>query len=209
MNTAQTSILRTEASAQVLTVPPIALAEGCTVLFWKRRSTKETPVAQENMYRGMVIEYDKIKVPDDACKSTFSRLLQATISSLAQEMFTAWAAENITAPIYTGAAINVNSVLSFYAEQKQREVIDAKQIAEWLPKSATWGTLSEKQKAVWLKLMPKIAAPAYRNVGISPTSAGTAILRFADEDAEHPVCCFLLQRLTNIAAVTTDLSEGM
>jgi len=192
------------ASAHVFTRPPVALADGCHLVSWSRRSTKANPVAEAERYRGIIIEASAVTVPPDACGSKFLRLVQHTINGLADAMFTAWAKDNIHATSYDGASITTDSVLTYWAEQRQRETIDAAAITEWLKQSATLASFdNEKQRAAWLAIMPKLAAPGYRGA-LKPDQASTAILRIKEEDTDHAVCAFIMQRLTNIMTPAED-----
>ena len=193
-------------SAQIHTRPPVAITEGATIVAWARRSTEKNKISEAERYRGIVVQAASITPPADACASKFQRLLSATVAKLAEDQFTAWCKQdgNMMKAAYDGPAITVDSALMHWAEQKQRESIDGAAITAWLKQSATFAAFeNDKQRAAWLTIMPKLAAPSYRQA-LKPDQAQTAILRIADADAEHAVCQFLMQRLSNIMTPAED-----
>jgi len=196
------------ASTQVYSTPLVNVAEGNTVIAWSRRSTTANPVKQEERYRAVVVSAASLAVPADACSSKFARLLQSTINGLAEGMFQNWAKDNIQAPQYDGAPITVDNVLMHWADQKQRETIDAAAVLAWLKASATWPTLeTEARQKAWEAKLPKIAAPSYKGT-FSAKEAAIMIARIQEADAESPVGLFVVQRL-NIILGTADQSDAL
>lgn len=194
-------------SLHVFTRPPVAVREDARIVAWSRRSTEKNPVPEAERYRGIVVAASALKVPDDACASKFQRLLAATVHKLADEMFTAWCKQdgNLMKAEYDGASLDTDSVLNYWAEERQRETIDGAAITAWLKQSATLAAMEagSAQHKAWLAIMPKLAAPGYKGA-LKPEQASAAILRIKDEDAEHAVCAFIMQRLTNIIEGTAD-----
>lgn len=185
------------ASLQVYSTPPVHLHESCMLVSWSRRSTKQNPVDASERYRGIVIDRSALAIAPDACSSKFQRLLQSTIHNLADSMFQGWATDNMSTVQYDGAPITVDNVLAFWADKKQREVIDGAAVLAWLEASKTWAALTETQRAAWKMKLPKIAAPSYKG-SFSTGEAAKIMARFDEEDADTPTGLFICQRLNNI-----------
>lgn len=184
---------------QVFTAPQ-KIAAPMLAIEWKRRSTTANPVAEANRYRAIVVHESALAIGTDACASKFQVLLQRTIHDLASTMLAAELAETDKREVYA-SKYTVNGVLAYWSEEKRRQTIDKDAVIAWLKTSATFEALpSDAIRTTWLATLPKLAAPAYRQVlGQNAADKAARILsRFATEDAEHPVCVFLSERLSNI-----------
>ena len=182
---------------QVVSTPPAKVAEFEHVISWSRRSTDKTPVKESERYRGIVVPKSQLKVPDDAAVSKFHRLIQATIDDLADTMFRVWVAEHMASTECDSSRFTVDNVLAFWAEERQRQLVDGAQIVEFLTKSATFKKFDAAKKQVWLSKLPKIAAPSYKNT-FTKEQAASVLAQFADDDLQHTVCAFIAQRCNNI-----------
>ena len=185
------------ATVQIVSVPPTKIADTEHVVSWERRSTEKNPVAQDQRYRGVVIPAAALKVPDDACKSKFAMLLQSTIHRLADASFTAWVKDKMQETQMPAALLTVDAVLAYWAEEKQRQSVDGDKILAWLPTSELWKVLNEKQQITWKTLLPKVAAPSYKQI-IKQDEAAVIITRIPEADHQHPVAVFILQRCNNV-----------
>ena len=175
-----------------------------------RRSTDKNPVPEHLRYRAIHVPESAMAIASDACQSKFSRLLQTTIHDLASKMF----AEEIKAEDkreVDAARYSLDGILAYWAEEKQRQQIDAEAIKAWLLASATYAGLDSKKQKAWLELVPKLHATRYRAV-LGPTlekqkTAATVLLaRLQDADLEHPVCMFIADRMN--ATLDATESEG-
>lgn len=185
------------ASKQVYSTPPVHLSDACMLVSWSRRSTKQNPIEASERYRGIVVDKAALAVAPDACSSKFQRLLQSTLHTLADGAFQAWATDNMAAVEYDGAAITVDSVLSFWADKKAKETIDAAAVLAWLESSETYKNLNDAQRAVWKVKVPKIAAPSYKG-SFTTGEAAKIVARITEADAETATGLFIVQRLNNI-----------
>ena len=194
------------ATVQIVSVPPVKVADTDRVVSWSRRSTEKTPVVAEMRYRAVIVPAASLKVPDDACRSKFASLLQSTIHDLADARFQAHIKDQMHATEMPAALLSLDNVLAFWAEEKQRATVDAAKIIEWLKASATFKTLSLAQQAGWLNRLPKIAAPSYKGL-INKEQAAAIISKISEDDTEHAVCVFCMTRLNNILGEesTTDV----
>lgn len=192
----------TRATVQIVSVPPVKVADDEQVIAWSRRSTDKTPVPAEQRYRGIVIKRAALAVPTDAASSKFHRVLQATINDLAEAMFVAWVKDNMHTLEYEVSRMTLDNVLTFWAEEKQRTAIDGDKIVEWLKESATLKVMPEAKKKVWLSKIPKIAAPSYKQT-FTKEQAAAIVAQIAEADVEHPAAVFVLQRANNILSQET------
>lgn len=185
------------AQLQVVSTPPLKLADTQMMVKWSRRSTEKNPVADTERYRGVCIDKKVLAIPHDACHSPYYALLQSTIHELADGAFTAWVKENMHSVKMDAARLSIDAVLAFWAEKKESETIDAAAIVEFLKASATCKAFSAEKKAAWLQRVPKIAAPAYKNI-FSKKDAAAIAAQIVDADLEHPAALFIVQRANNI-----------
>lgn len=188
---------------QVVSTPPLKLAEDEHTIEWSRRSTDKNPVATSERYRGVVIKRSALAVPADACSSKFSRLLQQTVNSLADAHFTTWVKDRMSETQIPAALLTLDSVLAYWAEEKQRTSIDGSAITAFLQQCKTFATLNAEQRKGWLNKLPKIAAPAYKQL-FTQEQAATIVSRIVDEDTEHPAAVFIIQRCNNILNATSE-----
>jgi len=185
---------------QVVSTPPSKVEEGSMVIEWSRRSTDKNPLPEAQRYRGIVIPASQLKVPDDSASSKFLRLLQGTIHDLAQALFVEKIKDQMEAIQIDGAAFTVDLVLAYWAEEKQRQSVDAAKITEWLKSSATFKVLNDAQKKGWLEKVPKIAAPSYQGI-IRQGEAAAIVSRIVEEDLQHPIAIFILTRANKILSL--------
>jgi hypothetical protein len=134
--------------------------------------------------------------------SKFAVLLQSTVYDLAQEKFKqAMIASDYAAKEINPSHYGIDEVLAFWAEKKEAEKIDAKQISAWLLASDTFkqeqfaeGTGKYK---VWTSQLPKIAAPAFRGC-FDKDNAASILAQLLDSDVDTPIGGFIAQRLADI-----------
>ena len=138
---------------QIVSTPALKIADSERVIAWARRSTEKTPVAVEQRYRAVTIKADSLKIPLDTCSSKFYTLLQSTVHDLADVRFQAWVKDNMNEIEMESDILSLDSVLAFWAAEKQRMVVDGEQIKLWLLKSETYENLSESQKLVWARTL--------------------------------------------------------
>ena len=185
--------------AQITTVVPTKLKPDHITISWSRRSTEKNPVAEHERYRGIEVPASLLAIEAADCRSKFSQLLQSTIHSLADAKFTHWLKDNMQAKEVDPQLFSLDSVLTYWAEEKQRAAIDGDKVLAWLKESATLKALEEGKRDAWLKLLPKIAAPNYRNSGsFTAKSASTIVAKIDAADTEHPVCIFVMTRCNAI-----------
>lgn len=182
---------------QVISTPPAKLEDGMQLVSWSRRSTEKNPVDAANRFRGVVQSASVLQLPDGSTTSKFSKLLQNTINELADARFTAWVKDNMMATAMPASFTSMDSVLAFYAEEKQRAVMDGAKILTWLKASPTFAALNEKQQKSWLEKMPKMAAPSYAGL-FSRENAATVISRIHADDLEAPEAMFIMERCNKI-----------
>lgn len=189
----------TTAVAQITSVAPTVVKPDHITISWARRSTEKNPVKESERYRGIEVAASLLAIEPQDCRSKFTQLLQSTIHSLADAKFTAWVKDNMAATEVAIEQFNLDNVLLFWAEEKQRAAIDADKVTAWLKDSATLKALPEAKRDSWLKLLPKIAAPNYRVSGnFTPASAATIVAKIAEEDTDHPVCIFVMTRCNSV-----------
>lgn len=188
---------------QVTSTPPIKVADADMVVCWARRSTTANPVSTTQRYRGTMIPRAKLAIPSDKCSSQFYMLLQSTIHGLADACFTAYIRERMDDVTIPAAVLTLDNVLAFWAEEKQRQVVDAEKITAWLPKSETWKALTDVQRKAWASKLPKIAAPSYA-LAFTKENAAAIITKIATEDMEHPIALFIATRCTNVINKETE-----
>lgn len=199
MSTSTTDNTRTDTAEtlQIISTPPLQVAETDMVVCWSRRSTEKNPVAAAERYRGVTIKRAVLAVPAEKCNSAFHALLQSTIHNLADAAFTAWVKDKMQETQAPTSLLTLNNVLAFWAEEKQRQVIDGEKIAEWLKTSATYASLNEQQKKGWLNKLPKIAAPSYA-MAFAKEQAAAIVSKLHADDLEHPACVFVAMRCNNV-----------
>lgn len=189
----------TQATFPILSVPPTVLDTATHQLVsWARRSTDKNPVPAHERFRGVVIP--RLLVPSDACTSKFSRLLQATIDSLADGAFTEWVRSRMSALAVPQHLLTLDAILAFWAEEKQRATIDSEKLTAWLKQSATFAALPKERASVWLVKVPKIAAPSYRQ-NFTKGQAAAIVGAIVDADLDAPEAIFILQRCNNVLTV--------
>lgn len=191
-------------TVQVVSVAPSTTPDHHMVLRMSRRSTKENPVKTEERYRAIIIHSAQLQLPDGATTSKFAALLQATIHDLAEKKFAAWAVENLSATQVDPLMFNLDTVISYWAEEKRASQIDGKKIEEWLKGSKTYEALSEETKKVWLAKIPKIAAPSYGGL-FTKQQAATIMSKMHADDLEHTCAAFIASRCNKI--ITTEAVE--
>jgi hypothetical protein len=187
----------TEATVQIVSTPPLKVADAEIVVCWSRRSTEKNPVEVTQRYRGVVIPRAMLEVPADSVSSKFQKLLQFTIYDLADKKLTEYVKDRmheITMPL---ALLSLDSILAFWAEEKQRQSIDAEKITEWLKQSKTLAALPAATQKVWLVKLPKIAAPSYK-LQWKQGEAAAVISKLHAEELEHPVAVFIATRCNNV-----------
>jgi hypothetical protein len=182
--------------APIFTVPQ-TLTDNQIAVIWSRRSTDKNPVAAENRYRAVVLPASRLQLPDGACTSKFQSLLQSTIHQLAETKLQADLKDGMHLREVPEASLSLDAVLSFWAEEKQRQVIDASAISKWLAESATFASLNPAQQAVWKTQLPKIAAPSYAMI-FNAEMAAVIVSKIADADLEHPAALFVCQRCNSV-----------
>lgn len=185
------------AMLQVVSTPPLQVKETERVVAWSRRSTEKTPVKESERYRGTVVPANLLAIPDAACSSKFQRLLQATVYDLADAKFAEYTKERMMETEMPVGLLSLDSILSYWAEEKQRQLIDGEKIIAWLKQSKTFAALNDKQKVGWLREVPKIAAPGYK-MQWQKKDAAAVVAKLHDEELEHPVAVFIATRCNNI-----------
>ena len=189
----------TQAEFPILSVAPSTLDTATHQLVsWARRSTDKTPGPANERFRGCVIP--RLLIPDAACTSKFSRLLQATIDGLADGVFTDWVRTRMSALAIPQHLLTLDAVLLFWAEEKERVAIDSEKITTWLKQSASLAALPPAKRAAWLSKVPKIAAPSYRQ-NFSKGQAAAIVGAIVDADLESPEAIFILQRCNSVLTV--------
>jgi predicted flavoprotein YhiN len=197
MTTANTLVIDTGANLQVVSTPPVKIKETERVVAWKRRSTEKNPVAESERYRGVVIHADNLLIAADACTSKFHRLLQETIYSLADAAFQGYIEERMHEVEMPASKLSLDSVLAYWAEEKQKQTIDGEKITAWLKTSKTLAALPKATATIWLNKVPKIAAPSYKQ-NFSEAQAAAMVSKLHADEIEHPVAQFIAQRCNNI-----------
>lgn len=194
---------------QVSSVVPASFDERAFFLVaMDRRSTDANPCAAHERHRSILVARSALQVPPDRAHSQFYALLQSTILKLAEGMFAAWAKVNLAATEYPSAKMTLDSVLAYWAEEKQRESIDGAKILAWLAASATLAALAPAKQAVWKSKIPKIAAPSYRQ-NFSKDQALAILAQLADSDAAHACAIFIAQRCQNIIDAPDSQEEAL
>ena len=192
----------------IVSTPALKVGDDEKVISWARRSTEKTPVAVDQRYRGVTLKASALKVPNEACNSKFHMLLQNTVYDLANARFIDWVKDNMMQHEMDEELLTLDSVLMFWAEERQRQVIDGDSIKAWLLKSYTYTqNLGEKQQLAWARTVPKIAAPGYRGL-IAKDIANAILAKIAEEDHEHPACVFIMQRLNNITEAAPEDADA-
>lgn len=186
-------------SIQIVSVAPATTPENHTTVSWIRRSTATNPVATEQRYRGVTIHSSLLQIPDGSTTSKFSTLLQNTIYDLAAAKFQDYIKERMHETTMPEAVLSLDSVLAFWAEEKQRQTVDAEKITAWLKGSETLAALPANAQTVWLTKLPKIAAPSYRNL-FTKAQAAAIVSKIADSDLESPIAAFIANRCNVIIA---------
>lgn len=192
---------------QVVSTPSLKVADTEHVISWSRRSTEKTPVAETERYRAVTVSKDSLKVPHDACNSTFYALLQSTVHKLADASFAAWATDNMMATSVDAARFSLPQILAFWADKKAAETVDAAKIVAFLKTSATLASLPEKLQAVWLSKLPKIAAPSYKQT-FTKEQCAAIVAKIVEADTDNAVCIFIMQRANNVIAAV-EVSEEL
>jgi hypothetical protein len=193
---------------QVVSVPPLKVADTERVVSWSRRNTEKTPVPETERYRAVVVAASTLKVPNDACHSPFYSLLQSTIHDLADATFQAWVRDNMLATTMDAGRLSLDKVLAFWAEEKQRTTVDAEKIIAFLKTSATFKGFATNKQKTWLHRIPKIAAPAYRG-SIDQEDAAAIIAQIHDDDLADPVAVYIIQRCNNILTGDKSAKEAL
>lgn len=203
MNAQNTIETTTAAALQVTSTPPLKVADADMVVNWSRRSTTANPVDTANRYRGVTIPRAKLAIPAEKCSSQFYMLLQSTIHGLADACFQAYIKDRMQETTIPAHVLTLDNVLAYWAEEKQRQVVDADKIAAWLPTSETWKALNDTQRKAWANKLPKIAAPSYA-LAFTKENAAAIITKIAAEDMENPIALFIATRCTNIINKETE-----
>jgi hypothetical protein len=191
-------------TTQVVSVEPTSVPEGMQLISWARRSTEKTPVKDTERFRGILVPVTNLRVPQDACISKFYKLLQQTVYELADAKFKAWVSDDRMHETQCPAALfNLDSVLAYWAEERQRQSIDGEKISLWLKESATFAALSAQAREVWKRQLPKMAAPAYRNI-FNKGQCASIISKIADADLEHKVVAFIVTRCNAIISTPSE-----
>lgn len=194
------------ATLAVVTVAPAKLADNEHLISWTGRSTEKNPLDATNRFRGIVVHSATLAIPDGATTSKFSKLLQETIHKLADAKFSADIKDQMTASTVQAAAYSLDAVLAYWAEEKQRQVIDGAKIIDWLKQSATYQALDAAKQKVWLSIVPKMAAPSYSNI-FTTAQAAAIVAKIADADTDHPIALFIATRCNNIINKLTQEAE--
>lgn len=202
MTTSTTIETSTSTSYRVLSVPPAKLADTEMVIAWSRRSTDKNPVSAEERFRGIVLPKSVLALPHEACSSKFYNLLQITLWNLADGMFTSWVRDNMLNTDYEVHRMTIDNVLAFWAEERQRNTIDAAKIVEFLKQSKTLAGFAPALQAVWLNKLPKIAAPSYKQT-FSREQAAAIVSKLHEDDLDNEVCLFIMQRANNVISAET------
>lgn len=170
---------------------PGFLAVTCTA-----RETKGKTIPPEQRCRSIILPESHLLVPVGQCAPKFLDILNAELHSLARKRLeAAW--EDGDQREISSDAFTIDALLAFFAAKTAATGIDGDAIAAWLKQSATFAALPDDAiKASWLLRLPKLAAPAYRQaLGSQPAqAAATIIQRIAADDADHPVCKFIISR---------------
>jgi hypothetical protein len=196
--------LGTGSTVQIISTPPVGgIKDGTTLVSWSRRSTEKNPVPTAERYRGVVIPAANLALPDGATTSKFSRLLQSTIYDLAAGKFQAYITDRMFEATMPTAVLTLDSVIAFWAEEKQRQTIDAAKITDFLKSSETIKTLPENTAKVWISKVPRIAAPSYKNL-FSKEQAAVIISKLADADNHSPIYDFIVTRCNNIISEVSE-----
>lgn len=210
--TAQTTdSTSTEAPAKMLpisTVAPLNIPDTDMIVSWTRRSTTANPVANENRYRGVIVNRSTLALPDGSTTSKFTALLQSTIHALADKKFQALMQEDggMQLKEIPASSLTLDSVLTYWAAERQNNQIDNAKLTAWLTASKTLEALPEATRKVWLTKLPKIAAPGYQNL-FTKEQAATIISRLNAEELEAPEAEFIVTRC-NAIIVKPELSEA-
>lgn len=210
-NLAELSIA-TATTLQVFTTPQEVKAPMLAIE-WRRRSTKQNPIAEANRYRAILVNEAAVTIAPSDCASKFAKLLQSTIHDLASKMLADELGETDKREVQA-ARYTINGIMAHWAEEKKRQTIDAAAITEWLKQSKTFASLNANQQTAWLTAMPKMAAPAYRNCLGSgdrgKAAAAVALSRLHADDTDNAVCQFLAERLGNImSAEEADVADSL
>lgn len=184
-------------SVQIVSVPPVKVEDGKKLVSWSRRSTTANPVTATERFRGVLVSEAALRLPDGATTSKFERLLQSTIDSLADAKFQDYIKDRMLETSMPAAVLTIDSVMAYWAEERQRQTIDGAKISDWLKTSATAAALTPAQSKAWQSKLPKLAAPSYR-LNFSKTQAAAIVSKLADADLENPVCIFIATRCNNI-----------
>lgn len=184
-------------TVQVTSVAPATIPDNHTLIVMSRRSTKENPVATADRYRAIMVHSAQLALPDGATVSKFAALLQATIADLADKKFSAWAKENLLVTQVDPAMFNLDAVITYWAEEKRAAQIDGAKLAAWLVTSETYKALAESTQKIWLKEIPKMAAPSYGNI-FSKSAAATIVSKINEADHEHACAQFIMARCNKI-----------
>jgi len=185
----------------VSTVEPAEVPAGFILIAARQRSSKERTVEASQRFRGILVPEAAILPPMEACHSKFRSILVHQIQKLAEKkLAAAWKDGDPKA--VQAAAYTLDSVLAYFAEQKQRASVDGAAITAWLNAGTTLATLNEAQRKTWLAKLPKMASPGYKGI-LTAEQAATVAQRITDEDAAHPVGTFLMQRLAAIMEATS------
>jgi len=185
------------AIATVISTPPAKVDANDMVVSWSRRSTVANPVKAEERYRGVVINRSLLQIPDGAATSKFQLLLQETVHKLADQKFQAWVSDRMMEREMPASILSLDNVLAFWAEEKQRATIDGDKIRAFLTTCETCKNMAEATKAVWLRQLPKIASPGYRNV-FTKEQAATIVSKLAESDLDNPAGVFIATRCNAI-----------
>lgn len=186
-------------SLPIHTIAPVQVDDADMVICWSRRSTDKNPLAAHERYRGVMVNRATLEILDGCTTSKFQKLLQSTIHGLADKKFQSLmqADGGMLLKEIPASSLSLDSVLTFWAEERTALQIDNAKLTNWLPKSATWTTLPEGTQKVWLSKLPKIASPGYQNL-FTKEQAATIISRIAPEDLEAPEAEFIVTRCSAI-----------
>jgi hypothetical protein len=195
-----------EGFVQVVSTPPTQVAEHEMLIEWSRRSTEKNPVKDSERYRAIVIPRSLLKVADDAASSKYIRLLQTTIHDLAQSKFVESIKENMLSTSFDSSQLTLDLVLAYWAEERQRQMMDADKITAFLKASKTIAGMSESVAKVWMSKIPKICAPSYKML-FSKGQAATIVSKLHDDDMMHPAAVFIATRCNAILSATEVTEE--
>lgn len=219
------------ATLKILTSEPKAVDAGMQVVSYSRKSTKNSPVADADKYRAVIVpsyrlptaSFQNAVVKEEGSEEPeleledapeiFNAAIAEVFLSAASSILLDYCKANPTATEIDDSSFSYASVVARMEQQQTSQRLNSDQIAAWYDSSTTKAEAATRYGAdpkglsKQAALRTKFLAVASNNSGISPELATKMLSYISEKDTDNATCIAVSKKLEKLTQVTVDAEE--